>query len=859
MKDNLHKNILENVPIGYAYHKIILDGSGKPVDYVFLDVNKEFEKLTGLKKSKILNRKVTEVLPNINKNFDWVAIYSEVALTGKQKEFEQYSEPLNKYYHVKVYSPEKYHFVTLFKDISTEIQMLKSSQHFLEHDDGPVNYHNITEKLLSISGARLIAFNQFEDNGKDFRTMAVSGINKHLDKGLKILGFDPRGKKWDHDPVRAQKIEGKSTIYFDTLQDLTGHVIPSSIVTQLEKIFKLGQTIIVKITRNGKMLGDFTIIMPKGKELKKTKLIETYAQQVGLYLARKKAEDQLYEREELYRAITERSHDGIYIRRRTKFLFLNKRAAEIMGYTKQEMYNLSVCDVIHPDDMKKMLKIDDKRKEGKEFSSRFKVRGITKVGDRVYLEFSVSTIPYNGKTAELGSVRDITKYKIAEKLLKEKETKYRSIFEQFQDLYYKIDSQGIIREVSPSLTQITGYTRADVINKPVVNMYANPEDRQKLLKKIMKDKKVKDYEIRLKRKDGKIRYGAINARLLITNDGTIKGIEGSLRDITHRIETKHKLRDKTKLLKGMLDGITNAILFQKPDHTIIRVNSAAQKLLNKTHEEIKGRKCYDIIGRSIECEDCPSSRAIENKQSQRAEKYFPELDKYIMATSNPILDENGEVAYIIEQLQDITERKKAEQALKESEKKYRLMVESSMVGIVIIYNNRFKYVNNAFANMLDMDNEDLVSRNINEIFPEDSVDKFGDFERNHVSDTNDKFTFDTTFKTSGKKKYVKVTPTTIHYKGQIAIFATIQDITEQKEIMETLKRSDQQTEGLNNLISICASCNKIKDEDKDKQPWIRPADYITERLPDIQFSHGMCPECLKKWYPNYKDNKSEKD
>ena len=80
MEENFYKNILAQSAWGYAYHKIIVDGQNKPIDYVFLEVNDAFERLTGLKKKNILHKKATDVLPGIRKDFDWVSLYGKVAL-----------------------------------------------------------------------------------------------------------------------------------------------------------------------------------------------------------------------------------------------------------------------------------------------------------------------------------------------------------------------------------------------------------------------------------------------------------------------------------------------------------------------------------------------------------------------------------------------------------------------------------------------------------------------------------------------------------------------------------------------------------------------------------------------------------
>lgn len=113
------KLMLKNSTSGIALHKIITDENGKPVDYIFLEVNQEYEKQTGLKKEDILNRSVTQVLPGIEKSeFDWIGVYGKVALTGESISFEQYSEILDKWYQISAYSPEKGYFVVSLQNIS---------------------------------------------------------------------------------------------------------------------------------------------------------------------------------------------------------------------------------------------------------------------------------------------------------------------------------------------------------------------------------------------------------------------------------------------------------------------------------------------------------------------------------------------------------------------------------------------------------------------------------------------------------------------------------------------------------------------------------------------------------------------
>lgn len=133
VSETKYRSLFENMINGFAYHRIILDEQGRSVDYVFLEVNDAFERLTGLKRSEIVGKRVREVLPGIEKDpADWIGAYGQIALTGSESRFEQYSAQLDKWYSVTVYSPQKDHFVTIFDDITkrkrVEAELLKSQE-----------------------------------------------------------------------------------------------------------------------------------------------------------------------------------------------------------------------------------------------------------------------------------------------------------------------------------------------------------------------------------------------------------------------------------------------------------------------------------------------------------------------------------------------------------------------------------------------------------------------------------------------------------------------------------------------------------------------------------------------------------
>ncbi|MFB3888167.1 MAG: MEDS domain-containing protein [Candidatus Bathyarchaeia archaeon] len=117
--ERMYSALFKNMTDGFAYHKLLVDDGGRPVDYVFLEVNPAFERATGLKPADVVGKRVTEVIPGIEKDpANWIGVYGKVALTGEQARFENYSEQLCRWYQVSAYSPEKGYFVAVFEDIT---------------------------------------------------------------------------------------------------------------------------------------------------------------------------------------------------------------------------------------------------------------------------------------------------------------------------------------------------------------------------------------------------------------------------------------------------------------------------------------------------------------------------------------------------------------------------------------------------------------------------------------------------------------------------------------------------------------------------------------------------------------------
>lgn len=156
--------------------------------------------------------------------------------------------------------------------------------------------------------------------------------------------------------------------------------------------------------------------------------------------------------------------------------------------------------------------------------------------------------------------------------------------------------------------------------------------------------------------------------------------------VQHQLSTENKLskaeeeiKTKNRILQTILDGIPDIINLQTPDHELLVYNKAACVQMDVGPQELLGKKCHQLIKRSLFCEHCAFEIAKTKKQTFTNEKFIPELDQWMECRATPVLDELGNLVYMVEHLRDISERKRSEQALKESER--RLNQAQELIGL----------------------------------------------------------------------------------------------------------------------------------------------------------------------------------
>lgn len=380
------------------------------------------------------------------------------------------------------------------------------------------------------------------------------------------------------------------------------------------------------------------------------------------------------------------------------------------------------------------------------------------------------------------------------------EKKYRLLAESSLDIISVIDSKGKVLYVSPAIETILGYKPEEIINTFVYDLI-HPMDVKKVRKvfqfTITKNAKGKVTN-RARTKDGKYIWMESSGRSFYENGDVFLQI--TIRDISDRVHFEHKLIERKNRLQLALAATKTGLWdWFIPDNKIFFSDNYFE-ILGYRSEEIKDPDNFWY--NTIHPEDLPQiiSTLLSLKENYINEfeieyrKFKKDGEIIWVQSKGAVVDRNnsGNPIRLTGTITDISRRKSAEELLRQSEEKYRLIVENSHDGIEISQDEKFVYWNKQFANMLGYSYEELENITFKDIYtPEGLSDLYKRHEKRIRCEVVPKNYQTTLRRKDGSIINVEVNYEICDFNGKPATFATIKDITQQKKTEALVKSSEQ--------------------------------------------------------------------
>ena len=435
------------------------------------------------------------------------------------------------------------------------------------------------------------------------------------------------------------------------------------------------------------------------------------------------AKNALKQSEERLKAIVMNAPIGIAISNSSKyFINANEAFCRILGYTEEELKKLTFKEITHPQDLKESTSRVKDLETGKMPSLTLEKRYVRKDGQIIFGKISIATIrDKSGKAAFfVAELEDITERKCAEQKLKESEEKYKALFEQAGDyiVTLEIPSNGvpIISEANACAQQYLGYTRSELIGKPIT--FIDPESETSVImertRRLLNNENVV-FEAKHHRKDGAILEAEVSVKKVEVGSKTfLVSVE---RDVTHR----KKMEDEIKKERDMLENVTKSIgagfIIISKDYHILWANN----FIHQYKGEVDGKLCYSVLNTLDKpCQDCGVTKIFAGKSTEDSHEYFSTTvdgkPYWVDIIATPITDKEGNIVAASELAIDITEKKQREKDLKGSQQEFKALFNSNPEAVVYAdesYN--FVDVNPKFTEVFGYSPEEVKGKNVRDV------------------------------------------------------------------------------------------------------------------------------------------------
>jgi PAS domain S-box-containing protein len=568
---------------------------------------------------------------------------------------------------------------------------------------------------------------------------------------------------------------------------------------------------------------------------------------------RVRAEQARSQSERMYRTIFESANDAVFIEAVDgRILDVNRNGCELLGYTKAELIRRGVSDLVPTEARAWLTRVTDAiLRDG---TLRTEAVRVHRSGRHIPVDISASTMELDGRTAILSIVRDITARKLAEQTLRESEEKFRSVSEQSPNMIF-INSRGRVVYANQKSVDIMGYTREEFYADGFDFMRLIAPESAEQIKAVYtrhgRGEEVEPYEYALVTKDGR-RIESIITTKLIDYEGT-KAILGIVTDITERVAAERALREEKERSQTYLTLAGAMLVALDAAGITTLLNRRACQVLGVAETSALGRNWFDSYVPERSRDQVKATFAALMEGNLEPVEYYENPvvtlrgEERLVAWHNTLLrDETGRVVGTLSSGEDITDRKAAEQALRESERQYRTALEAMRDPVhVADADLRIVMVNQAFTAWLRENGFDdaVLGKAVFEVFPflPDRVRE----EYRRVFDTGEPIATEEETVVAGRTFITETTKMPVTEHGRVVrVLTVIRDVTERRRLAKAAEETADELRAVldNSPGAIVGECDGVLVYANQKYARLlgydSPADIIGRTAADFDAPEG---------------------
>jgi PAS domain S-box-containing protein len=487
-----------------------------------------------------------------------------------------------------------------------------------------------------------------------------------------------------------------------------------------------------------------------------------------------------------------------------KIIDLSRETLKLHGYSRpDELLGKNAFKLIAPKDRERASQNMEKTLK-KGLVANLEYTLLKKDGTRFLGELDASLIKDSrGKPKSfIATTRDITKQREAEIAIRRSEERYKALFERSLYCVFVHDFEGRFLDANDAALNLLGYKRKDVSSLSL-SSFLDKEQMPLALKTMDEIKKSgyqrKPTQYRLRRRDGEYVWVETEASLIYEQEVPY-AILGISRDITEHKKAERALRESEKKYRNIFESLSDVYYRTDREGMIIEISPSVWARAGYDPEEVIGHPVTDFYrdpsARKEFTQKLKETGSVNDYELQLLAKDGRVIE--VSVSSHIVFDDEGHPVGVEGVLRDITARKRVEEALRESEEKYRTMVEHSVQGIVIFQDFRVVYANKALADIIGYKVKALMALSSDKIrvlvHPEDQDIVWGRM-RDRLAGKQVPPRYEVrAIRKDGSVIWLEMISSRIVYQGKPAIQAAIIEITDRKQAEERIKASLKEKE-----------------------------------------------------------------